>query len=49
MICNCFGVTQEDVETLLEYGYTSEEIEEMLLDDDFLHDTLNEIKALNFQ
>ena len=49
MVCNCFGVTQEDVETLLEYGYTSEEIEEMLLDDDFLHDTLNEIKALNFQ
>jgi hypothetical protein len=49
MICNCFGVTQEDVETLLEYGYTSEEIEEMLLDDDFLHDTLNEIKALNYQ
>ena len=49
MVCNCFGVTQEDVETLLEYGYTIEEIEEMLLDDDFLHDTLNEIKALNYQ
>ena len=49
MVCNCFGVTQEDVEMLLECGYTSKEIEEMLLDDDFLHDTLNEIKALSFQ
>ena len=31
MICGCYGVDREDVEMLLELGYTSDEIEEMLL------------------
>ena len=48
MICNCFGVDPDDVELLLEYGYTYDEIEEMLLDDDFLQEELREIKALEY-
>lgn len=46
MICNCFGVDKEDVEFLYSCGYTSDEIEEMLLDTDLFEETLNEVKAL---
>ena len=45
MFCGYFGVDENDVNLLLEYGYSADEIEEMLLDDDFLHQALNEIKA----
>ncbi|MCR5728942.1 MAG: class II glutamine amidotransferase [Ruminococcus sp.] len=42
--CSCYGVDSEDVELLLEYGYTCDEIEEMLMDTNLLHGALNEIK-----
>lgn len=44
-ICGYFGVDEEDVILLLDYGYTSDEIEEMLLDTDILNETLNSIKG----
>ena len=44
MFCGYFGVEENDVNLLLEYGYSADEIEEMLLDDGFLHQALNEIK-----
>lgn len=33
--CGCYGVDSEDVELLLEYGYTCDEIEDMLMDSGF--------------
>ena len=46
MICGCYGVDREDVELLLELGYTTDEIEEMLLDSELFEQTMNEVKAL---
>lgn len=31
-MCNCYGVDEDDVMMLLEYGYTCDEIEDMLCD-----------------
>ena len=44
--CSCYGVDTSDVELLLEYGYTCDEIEEMLADHDLLRETLHEIKYM---
>lgn len=38
-----FGVSEEKVDMLIEYGYTSLEVEELLYDDDALEKTLQEI------
>ena len=46
MICSCYGVAREDVELLLELGYSTDEIEEMLLDSDLFEQTMNEVKTL---
>ena len=35
-----------DVELLLEYGYTSDEIEEMLMDTNLLHEALRDVKYM---
>ena len=42
--CGCYGVDIADVELLLEYGYTCDEIEDMLADHDLLRETLQAIK-----
>ena len=42
--CNCYGVDSSDVELLLEYGYSCDEIEDMLADHALLHETLQAIK-----
>lgn len=42
--CGCYGVDSSDVELLLEYGYTCDEIEDMLADHDLLRETLQAIK-----
>lgn len=44
--CGCYGVDSSDVEILLEYGYTCDEIEDMLVDTNLLQETLNEVKGL---
>ena len=46
-ICGCFGVAEEDVLLLLDYGYTADDIEEMLMDSDLLDDTLSGIKEIS--
>ena len=38
--CGCYGVDTAEVETLLEYGYTCDEIEDMLTDHTLLRETL---------
>ena len=40
--CNCYGVDPDDVELLLDYGYTCEE---MFTDSDLLRETLNAVKG----
>ena len=42
--CGCYGVDSSDVELLLEYGYTCDEIEDMLADHALLQETLQAIK-----
>ena len=42
----CFGVDEKDIETLLDYGYTLPEIEDMLLDTDCFEEALKETKTL---
>ena len=43
--CGCYGVDSSDVELLLEYGYTCDEIEDMLMDYDLIHDTVRAVKG----
>ncbi|MEE5993909.1 MAG: hypothetical protein V3G42_11800 [Oscillospiraceae bacterium] len=45
-LCYCFGVSEEDIEILLDYGYTLAEIEDMLLDTDCFEEALKEAKTL---
>jgi len=44
--CSMYGVDSSDVELLLEYGYTCDEIEEMLMDTNLLHEALRDIKFM---
>ena len=45
-ICGCYGVDRKDVELLLEYGYTVDEIEDMLYNSDFFEEAVSEIKSM---
>ena len=44
--CGCYGVDSSDVEMLLEYGYTCDEIEDMLADHDLLQEALRDVKYM---
>ncbi|MBR6623357.1 MAG: class II glutamine amidotransferase [Ruminococcus sp.] len=44
--CGMYGVDSSDVELLLEYGYSCDEIEEMLMDTNLLHEALRDIKFM---
>ena len=46
-MCTCFGVSEEDVMLLLDFGYTADDIEKMLMDSDLLEETLADIKEMN--
>ena len=46
LICGCYGVDREDVELLLEFGYSCDEIEEMLFDTELFEETMREIKSV---
>ena len=47
-ICNTFGVDEDDVALLLDYGYSSDEIEDMMMDYDLLHTTIQNIKCNDY-
>ncbi len=47
-MCNCYGVDEEDVVMLLDYGYTAMEIEDMFMDSDLLRSTMQEVKHSSF-
>ena len=42
--CGMFGVSEEDVRLLLDFGYDTDTIEEMLMDTAMLEEALAEIK-----
>ena len=44
--CGCYGVDSADVELLLEYGYTCDEIEEMLMEPSMLREALKDVKYI---
>ena len=44
-MCSCYGVDEEDVILLLEYGYTADEIEDMICDYSLIHDTVKAVKG----
>ena len=44
--CGCYGVDSSDVELLLEYGYTCDEIEDMLTDHSLLQEALRDVKYM---
>ena len=44
--CRMFGVSEEDVYLLLDYGFSADEIEEMLMNPCLLEDALAEIRML---
>ena len=43
-LCYCFGVSEEDIEILLDYGYTLAEIEDLLIDGDAFEEAIQAIK-----
>ncbi len=45
-MCGCFGVDEEDVLLLLDYGYRADEIEDMLMDTDLISETIGGIRSL---
>ncbi len=47
-MCNCYGVDEDDVLLLLDYGYTAMEIEEMFMDSDLLRSAIRDIKCQDY-
>ena len=44
-MCNCYGVDEDDILFLLDYGYTADEIEDMLCDYTLITDTIKSVKG----
>ena len=44
-MCNCYGIHEEDVILLLDYGYIADEIEDMLCDYTLITDTVRAVKG----
>ena len=42
--CELYGVTKDEVELLLDYGYDFAKIEEMFFDEDYLQEALAEVR-----
>ncbi len=47
-MCNCYGVDEDDIILLLDYGYTAMEIEEMFMDTYLLRSSIQEVKHNSF-
>ena len=44
-MCNCYGIDEEDVMMLLDYGYSADEIEDMICDYSLITDTIRAVKG----
>ena len=47
-MCSTFGVDEDDIALLLDYGYSSDEIKDMMMDYDLLHSTIQNIKCNDY-
>lgn len=47
-MCNCYGVDEDDIALLLDFGYTADEIEEMFMDTDLLRSSIQEVRHSSF-
>ena len=47
-MCSTFGIDEDDIALLLDYGYSSDEIEDMMMDYDLLHSTIQNIKCNDY-
>lgn len=47
-MCGCYGIDEDDVILLLDYGYSADEIEDMFMDYDLLHNTIQSIKCQDY-
>ena len=47
-ICNCYGIDEDDILLLLDYGYSADEIEDMFMDNDLLRSTIQNIKCQDY-
>ena len=41
--CGTFGVSEEEVQLLLDFGYDPDEIEELLMDTETMEEAINEV------
>lgn len=46
-VCNYFGVSEDDVLLLLDYGFTADDIEDMMMDSNLLEDTIADIRKID--
>ena len=44
-MCSCYGVDEDDVSLLLDYGYSADDVEEMLCDHSLLAKAVREING----
>lgn len=44
-MCGCYGIDEDDVIMLLDYGYSADEIEDMLCDYTLITDTIKAVKC----
>ena len=44
-MCNCYGIDEDDVILLLDYGYSADEIEDMICDYSLVTDTIKAVKG----
>lgn len=44
-MCGCYGIDEEDIILLIEYGYTADEIEDTLCDYTLITDTIRAVKG----
>ena len=44
-MCNCYGIDEDDIIMLLDYGYSADEIEDMLCDYSLITDTVKAVKV----
>ena len=46
-MCSCFGIDEDDIALLLDYGYTAMEVEDLIADTDLFIKTVNEVKSFS--
>jgi hypothetical protein len=45
-MAHCFGVDEDDVILLLDYGYTADEVSDLMMDTSLFQETVREVKLI---